>query len=349
MAETVSMAFLGMSIQCAKCHDHPLEKWTNDEFYGMANLFSRVRFKTAPEGGDGNQSIFTTTTGELIQPRTGKPQRPRPLDGETMAFDTPGDRRVHLANWLVSPENPYFTRAIVNRIWANFLGTGIVEKVDDLRLTNPPSNEDLLAGLSSHLIKNHYDLKALIRLIVTSETYQRSSRITAGNEADRRFYARYYPRRLKAEVLLDAISAATGQPTTFKGYPAGTRSLQLPDSNIASRFLSTFGRPERVITCECERSDEPSMVQVLHIVNGSTLNEKLRSKTNRISRWMAAGWPDYRIVESIYLASLSRYPTNREMSETLKIFADTPAGDRRELIEDVFWSVLSSREFLFNH
>jgi len=349
MAETVSMAFLGMSIQCAKCHDHPLEKWTNDEFYGMANLFSRVRFKTAPEGGDGNQSIFTTTSGELIQPRTGKPQLPKPLDGQTIPFNAQGDRRNHLANWLVSPENPYFTRAIVNRVWANFLGTGIVENVDDLRLTNPPSNEQLLSKLSQFLVQNRYDLKALIRLIMNSQTYQRTSRITAGNEADRRFYARYYPRRLKAEVLLDAISAATGQPTTFKDYPAGTRSLQLPDSNIASRFLSTFGRPDRVITCECERSDEPSMVQVLHIVNGNTLNDKLQSKTNRIGRWLSSGMPDYRIVESIYLASLSRYPTNREMSETLKIFAATPEKQRRELVEDVLWSVISTREFLFNH
>ena len=349
MAETVSMAFLGMSIQCAKCHDHPLEKWTNDEFYGMANLFSRVRFKTAPEGGDGNQSIFTTTSGELIQPRTGKPQLPKPLDGQTIPFEALGDRRNHLANWLVSPQNPYFTRAIVNRVWANYLGTGIVEKVDDLRLTNPPSNELLLSRLSGFLVKNRYDLKSLIRLIMNSQTYQRTSRITPGNEEDRRFYARYYPRRLKAEVLLDAISAATGQPTAFKGYPAGTRSLQLPDSNIASRFLNTFGRPERVITCECERSDEPSMVQVLHIVNGNTLNDKLQSKTNRIGRWLASGMPDYRIVESIYLASLSRYPTNREMSETLKIFAGTPPEQKRELVEDVLWSVISTKEFLFNH
>ena len=349
MAETVSMAFLGMSIQCAKCHDHPLEKWTNDEFYGMANLFSRVRFKIAPEGGDGNQSIFTTTSGELIQPRTGKPQLPKPLDGKTIGFEETGDRRDHLANWLVAPGNPYFTRAIVNRIWANFLGTGIVEKVDDLRLTNPPSNEELLTRLSGFLVENRYDLKSLIRLIMNSQTYQRSSRITAGNQADLRFYARYYPRRLKAEVLLDAISSATGQPTSFKGYPVGTRSLQLPDSNIASRFLSTFGRPDRVITCECERSDEPSMVQVLHIVNGDTLNNKLQSKTNRIGKWLATGMPNYRIVESIYLASLSRYPTNREMSETLKIFAETPADQKRALIEDVFWSVISSREFLFNH
>jgi hypothetical protein len=171
----------------------------------------------------------------------------------------------------------------------------------------------------------------------------------SGNEADSRFYARYYPRRLKAEVLLDAISASTGQATKFKGYPAGTRAMQLPDSNVASRFLNTFGRPERTITCECERSDEPSMVQVLHIVNGDTLNSKLAAGSNRISDWISAGYPDYRIVESIYLAALSRYPTNREMSQVLTVFAETKPVQRRQLIEDLFWGVLSSREFLFNH
>ena len=337
-----------MSIQCAKCHDHPLEKWTNDDYYGMANLFARVRAKIAPEGGDGNQSIFTATSGELVQPRTGRPQRPRPLDGEAITFEGTGDRRDHLADWLVAPENPYFTRAIVNRLWANFFNVGLVEKVDDLRLTNPPSNEKLLARLAEFLVKNKYDLKSLVRLIINSQTYQRTSRPLAGNQSDTRFYSRYYPRRLKAEVLLDAMSAATGQPTTFSGFPGGTRALQLPDSNIASRFLSTFGRPKRVITCECERSDEPSMVQVLHIVNGDTLNNKLQAKNNRLTNLLQTG-PDYRIIESIYLCSLSRYPTNREMSATLKIFGETPADQRRALIEDVFWSVLSCKEFLFNH
>ena len=348
MAETVSMAFLGMSIQCAKCHDHPLEKWTNDDYYGMANLFARVRAKIAPEGGDGNQSIFTATSGELVQPRTGRPQRPRPLDGEAITFEGTGDRRDHLADWLVAPENPYFTRAIVNRLWANFFNVGLVEKVDDLRLTNPPSNEKLLARLAEFLVKNKYDLKSLVRLIINSQTYQRTSRPLAGNQSDTRFYSRYYPRRLKAEVLLDAMSAATGQPTTFSGFPGGTRALQLPDSNIASRFLSTFGRPKRVITCECERSDEPSMVQVLHIVNGDTLNNKLQAKNNRLTNLLQTG-PDYRIIEIAYLAALSRYPTDRELTEVLKVFGESKPAEKRQLIEDLFWGIMSSREFLFNH
>ena len=200
--------------------------------------------------------------------------------------------------------------------------------MDDLRLTNPPSNERLLARLSEFLVKNRFDLKALIRLVMNSQTYQRSSRITAGNQADLRFYARYYPRRLKAEVLLDAISAATGQPTAFKGYPAGTRSLQLPDSNIASRFLSTFGRPDRVITCECERSDEPSMVQVLHIVNGDTLNNKLQSKTNRIAAWLKAGrharLPDHRVDLPVLAVALPDQPRDVRNIENLRRNAGRP-------------------------
>ncbi|HUQ71762.1 MAG TPA: DUF1549 domain-containing protein, partial [Planctomycetaceae bacterium] len=211
MSETVSMAFLGMSINCARCHDHPLEKWTNDEYYGMASLFARVRGKGWGgdfRNGDGNRSVFLAERGEVIQPRTGRPQLPKPLDGEAIPFDTEFDRREHLANWLTSPTNPYFSRAIVNRVWANFLGVGIVEKVDDLRLTNPPSNDRLMSALASELVRYKYDLKSLMRLILTSQTYQRSRTPLPENASDERFYARFYPRRLKAEVLLDAVADA---------------------------------------------------------------------------------------------------------------------------------------------
>ena len=196
MAETTSMAFLGMSIQCARCHDHPLEKWTNDDYYGMANLFARVRGKGWGgdfRNGDGNRTVFTVPDGELIQPRTGKPQLPRPLEGESISFDDTSDRRIHLAKWLTAPENPYFSKAIVNRVWANFFAAGIVEKVDDIRLTNPPSNPELLEALSDYLVENKYDLKKLMRLILQSNTYQRSGQPLPGNKADTRFYSHYYP------------------------------------------------------------------------------------------------------------------------------------------------------------
>ena len=309
MAETVSMAFLGMSINCARCHDHPLEKWTNDDYYGMASLFARVRGKGwggDAGSGDGNRSIFSADSGELIQPRTGNPQQPRPLDGDSIPYEATGDRRIPLANWLTARENPYFSRAIVNRVWANFLGVGIVEKVDDLRLTNPPSNETLFAGLADYLVDNKYDLKALMQLILNSKTYQRSSHSISGNEDDTRYYSRFYPRRLKAEILLDIISQVSGAPSKFKDYPDGTRALQLRDANVESRFLKTFGRPERIITCNCERSDDPTMIQVLHIVNGDTLNEKLSRKGNRVDKLLSAGIPDYRIVEDLYLILLSK-------------------------------------------
>lgn len=352
MSETVSMAFLGMSIQCARCHDHPLEKWTNDDYYGMVSLFARVRGKGWGgdfRNGDGNRMIFATDRGEVIQPRTGKPQPPRPLDAKTLAFDDPRDRREALADWVCSPENPYFTRAIVNRVWANFLGVGIVEQVDDLRLTNPPSNPLLLDALAAELVRNRYDLKSLMRLILTSETYQRSSQVLPENSMDERFYGRFYPRRLSAEVLLDAFAQATEVPTTFKDFPAGTRALQLPDASVASYFLDTFGRPERVLTCTCERADEPSMTQVLHLANGKTVLEKLEAKEGRIARWLADKTPDRQLVEELFLAAFSRPPRDAELERILPVLAETPEAERRQALEDLAWSVLTSREFLFQH
>lgn len=346
LAETTSVAFLGMSINCAKCHNHPLEKWTNDQYYGMASLFARVRSKEA--SGTGNRIVYPVTSGEWMQPRTGAPQLPTPLDGEPVPFEAEADRRVHLAHWLTSPENPYFTRAIVNRVWANFFGVGLVESVDDLRLTNPPSNEKLLAATANYLVEQKYDLKALMRTILQSSTYARSSQPLPENMADTRFYSRYYPRRMMAEVLLDALSQATGATTSFSGYAAGTRAIELPDVNVASYFLQSFGRPERELTCECERTAEPSMVQVLHLSNGDTLNQKLEAKDNRLARLIEANRSDAEIIDEAYLAALSRYPTDAEKSRLAEALASAGA-DRRLLIEDLYWSILSSKEFLFNH
>lgn len=347
MAETVSMAFLGMSVGCAKCHNHPLEKWTNDQYYGFANLFSRVRAKDL--SGDGNVAILSLDRGELVQPITGQVQPPRSLDGRPIALDATDDRRAHLGAWLTSPENPYFTRSIVNRVWANFMGVGLVEKVDDMRLTNPASNEDLLAALAKHLVEHRYNLKQLMRTILQSAAYQRDSRPLPENRADGQFYARYYPKRLSAEVLLDAMSRVTDVPTEFPNYPKGTRALELPDVNVISYFLTSFGRPERMLTCDCERANEPSMVQVLHISNGDTLNKKLEAKGNRIERLLAAGTPDLAILDEIYLAALSRYPTEAEKIKILLILAAARQDEKRKVYEDVCWALLSGKEFLFNH
>ncbi|MEC7566555.1 MAG: DUF1549 and DUF1553 domain-containing protein [Planctomycetota bacterium] len=353
MSETVAQAFMGLSINCAKCHNHPLEKWTNDEYYAMANMFSRVRAKGwggDPRNGSGDRTIFVDLHGELIQPSTGTYQPPQPLDGKAVPVASREDRRVALAQWLTSPDNPYFTRAIANRIWANFMGVGIVENIDDLRVTNPPSNEELLNYLSRYLVEHEYDLKDLMREILVSATYQRSSATSQWNEADDRFYSHYYPRRLKAEVLLDAVSVVTGVPTTFKDYPTGTRALQLHDSSVESYFLSTFGRPERVITCECERSDEPSMTQVLHLVNGETITNKLESEQGKLAALVAGNLGYEEMIRTAYVSALSREPLPEEVNRLTQILNESSAKeDRRLAVEDLYWSLMTSREFLFNH
>jgi hypothetical protein len=365
MTENTSQAFLGLSIACARCHNHPLEKWTNDQYYSMANLFARVQAKGwggDPRSGDGRRTLFAAAAGELLQPRTGRPRPPAPLDGAPIPFDLPGDRRDHLAGWLTSPENPYFARAITNRIWVAFFGVGLVEPVDDLRVSNPAKNEALLTAASRFLIEHDFDLKALMRAILSSATYQRRSEPLPGNAEETRFYSRYYPRRLMAEVLLDAISEVTAVPSEFTEvvfpgadraktdwYPKGTRALQLYDSAVASYFLQAFGRNPREITCECERSDEPSAVQVLHITNGDTINEKLAAAGNRIDRLLAAGLEAGALIDEVYLAALARLPTVREKEQLRGLVDVETGGARRAAVEDLFWAVLSSREFLFNH
>ncbi len=300
MSENVCQAFLGLSIGCAKCHNHPLEKWTNDQYYGMASLFARVKAKGwGGEGrdGDGQRTLYAAESGELVQPRTGKPQPPTPLDGQALDFDDPADRRVSLAKWLTAPDNPYFARSIANRVWANYFGVGLVEKVDDMRVSNPSSDDALLTAAADYLASHKFDLKALMRAILQSNAYQRSSRPLPGNHLEHRFYSRYYPRRMMAEVLHDAIVQVTEVPTRFDSiafpgndrqktefYPLGTRAVQLYDAAVENYFLQTFGRNPRRIVCECERSDEPTMVQVLHLSNGATLNEKLHAPGNRLHK-----------------------------------------------------------------
>ena len=352
MVETTSMAFLGMSIQCAHCHDHPNEKWTNDDYYGMVSLFARVRGKGWGgdfRSGDGNRTIFLADQGEVLQPRTAKPQPPKPLDAPPISFAAAGDRREYLAKWLTSPENPYFSKAIVNRVWANYMGRGLIDAVDDIRLTNPASNEKLLNRLASELVRNKYDLKSLMRSIMQSAAYQRSHLVLKENEADFRFHAHSQPRRLKAEVLLDAISQVTGVATTFKDQPANIRAIQLPDASVASYFLDTFGRPERVLTCTCERSDEPSMTQVLHLTNGKTIQEKLESKEGRIAKFLEEKTSNSDIIDTVYLAALSRFPSDDERKTIDTVLDDAPPEEKRAAIEDLFWSVLTSKEFLFQH
>ena len=367
MTENACQAFLGLSIGCAKCHNHPLEKWTNDQYYGMASLFSRVRAKGwggDGRNGDGLRTVYVVESGELVQPRTGKPQPPTPLDGEGLPFNASSDRRLALADWLTAPENPYFARSITNRVWANFFGVGLIEQVDDMRVSNPASNEALLDAAADYLVEQQFDLKALMKVVLQSNAYQRSSQPLPDNAAEKRFYSRYYPRRMMAEVLHDAVAGVTEVPTTFDQvafegsdrqktdfYPLGTRAVQLYDSAVENYFLQTFGRNQRRITCECERSDEPSMVQVLHISNGSTINDKLKADHGRVARLLklrAAGMSDAALLDEIYLSCLARFPTETERTRLLELLPPVGTGDEREVLEDVFWAIFSSREFLFN-
>ena len=270
------------------------------------------------------------------------------------------DRRAVLADWLTSPDNPYFTRSAANRVWANFFGQGIVDPVDDLRVSNPASNEPLLQGLAAHLAANKFDLKSLMRVILKSDTYGRSSAPLPENIGDTRYHARYYPRRLMAEVLQDAITSVTqvspkyanitlsdGSTAKTDFYKDGTRALQLFDSAVTSYFLKTFGRNEREITCECERSNKPSMVQVLHLSNGKTLNENLRNAKSSVTTLVDRD--NVALIEEAYLLSLARPPSAEETKRLEAVFSAAPAAERRAVIEDLFWALMTSREFLFQH
>jgi len=364
MTENASQAFLGLSIGCAKCHNHPLEKWTNDQYYGMANLFSRVRAKGwggDGRNGDGIRTVFVATSGELIQPNRGKPQPPAPLDSDPISFDDTSDRREVLADWMTSPDNPYFARSITNRIWKNFFGRGLVEQVDDLRLSNPATNDQLLDATSNYLAEEKFHLPQLMRLILQSETYQRTSIALPGNASENKYHSRYYPRRMMAEVLLDSIDQSLSTTTAFNEiafpgadtqkteyYAEGTRAIQLYDAAVKSYFLKTFGRNPREITCECERSDDPSMVQVLHLSNGDTLNPKLASETNMIASMMKENVSNQQIIEKLFLRALTREPSQSEM-EKLESIVTEYGEDRATALQDVAWSILTSSEFTFNH
>jgi hypothetical protein len=363
LTEATSVTFLGMSITCARCHNHPLEKWTQDQYWAMANLFARVGLKNGERPGD--VLVQSQPSGNVYHPRRGVALAPAPLDGKPLPLDSASDRRKYFADWLTAPDNPYFAKALVNRVWRNFLGRGLVEAEDDLRQTNPPTNEELFDALAADFVKHRYDVKQLIRTIMRSATYQRSARPLPGNRSDDRFYSRYLIRRLTAEVLLDAYAQVTGVPTPFTalvtnardatvpygGFPLGTRALQLPDALVASPFLDAFGRPERAQTCSCERSQDSSVGQALHVNNGKTLNDKLRAKTSRVSRWLAGKVSDEEAVRRVYLLALSRTPSATELARFKKLLAEATSsgGSRREALEDLFWAVLTSREFVFNH
>ena len=358
LTENFTQAFLGLSLTCARCHNHPLEKWTQRDYYAFSNLFSRVQVKTDPDSSKGDASLLVVNaaSGEIRHPRTGEVLTPTPLDGKPMPSHvlTQQDRRVYLAKWLTAPDNPLFARTVVNRVWANFFGRGLVTPVDDLRATNPASNGELFAAVTKDFVAQGYDVKRLMRTIMLSAAYQRSSEPNETNAGDDRFYSRFIVRRLPAEVILDAISQVTGVPEKFAGYPAGTRALQLPDTRVPSYFLDIFGRPERKVTSAAERMQDPTLTQALHVINGDTIQLKLTDAEGTIAGFVRKQVPDEQAIERLYLAALSRKPSPDEVSKIAAVMkasrADaTTAAARQSALEDLAWALFTSKEFLFNH
>ena len=350
LTENVTLAFMGQRLTCARCHNHPLEKWTQKQYFQMANLFSRVGLKNGAEPGD--TVVFAKASGDINHPRLLRPLAPTPLDGTPLSLDSTDDRRVPFAQWLTSPTNDMFARSIVNRIWGNFFGRGIVDPVDDLRATNPASNEELLAALTKDFVAHHFDTQYLMSVIMNSAVYQLSSEANATNQNDNRYFSKYIVKRLPAEVLLDAMSQVTNVPTAFANYPKGFRALQLPDVQVKSDFLTAFGRPPRVLCDAAERSVEPNVAQALHVINGDTLNKKLSSPEGTAALSLKLGLSNVRLLENLYLSAYSRYPTDQEKSAILKALAQASGSSqdtRQKQVEDMMWALLASKEFLFNY
>lgn len=358
LAEATSVTFLGMSLACAKCHNHPLEKWTQDEYWSYANLFSRVSLQAGDRGGE--VIVKSVRQGEAFHLRRGLAMPPCPPGGPPIPADA--ERREAFAAWLTAKENPWFAKAIVNRVWRHYLGRGLIEAEDDVRETNPPSNPELLAALEADFVSNGFSLKRLMRQILNSAAYQRSSRPLPENAADDRFYSRYFTRRLPGEVILDAYSQVTQTPTPFgevfkdggpagiADYPLGVKAVQLPDTRVISRFLDSFGRPERESACACERGQDATVGQALHLANGQTLNAKLRDAKSLVQKWVEEKLSDEAAAVRLYELALCRPPTAEERKRLTTALAEAAhAGQpRREQLEDLFWAVLTSREFLFN-
>jgi Protein of unknown function (DUF1553)/Protein of unknown function (DUF1549)/Bacterial Ig-like domain (group 2) len=348
-AETTSQVFLGVRMQCAKCHHHPFEKWSQDDYYGLAAFFTRLGTKNSQEFGIFGQEsvIFLRNAGEATNPRTRKVVKPHPLDGAET--DDPFDRRAKLAEWLTAKENPFFARNIVNRFWGYLMGRGLVEPLDDMRATNPASNPELLDALAADFAERKFDLKHLLRTIFNSRAWQLSSAVVAGNEADAAnvHFARYTTKRLTAEQLADAVDFATGTREKYQGLPLGTRAIQLPDPRVRSYLMDVFGRPARQIVCECERTAQPNIAQALHLLNGDFLNKKIADGKGRIEEGLKAKRSSKAMIEEIYLVTLSRSPHAEEVSKANDWISS--AKDEREGLQDLLWTLLNSREFLFNH
>lgn len=345
--DNVSQLFLGTRIQCARCHHHPFEKWSQDDYWGMAAFFSRLGRKEFVKfaGGQSNEAVFVARSGSVSNPKTGQPALPKGLDAPAFNVPPGDDPRQKLVDWMVDPKNPMFARALVNRLWGHFFGKGIVDPIDDMRVTNPPTNAELLSALADDFIKRGFSIKHVIKTICSSSTYQLSSEPTANNMHDKYNFARYYPRRLQAEVLLDAIDQVTGSASNL-GFPQDMRAVDLPDEQIGSYFLDIFGRPQRQSSCECERSSEANLSQALHLLNSNEIQGKLGDGNGRSSKLAADKRPDAEKVSELFLWFFARPPK----ADELKAALDHIGAQQNKAIayQNIIWALLNSKEFLFN-
>lgn len=345
MASSMSQALLGVRIECAKCHHHPFDRWSQEDYQGMLAYFNGMRFKPTVRG----EMLLVGGGGSSRHPRTQAEILARPL-GEPASLTKPaGDVRVVLADWMVSKENPYFAKNLVNRAWAHLFGRGLVDPVDDVRLTNPASHPELFDELAKDLITHDFDFRHILRTIVASRTYQLSSDVNSTNELDEQNYSRSVFRRLEAEVLLDAICDVTDVPEKFDGVPAGARAIQLWDSQVPHYFLGIFGRPLRSTTCDCERASGPNVSQVLHVLNSPEIHAKIGHEAGRVAQLAVADkLTDQAVLDELYLTFLNRFPSQIEKERLLKYLAEHRQV-RRTALEDLAWSLMNSIEFVFNH
>jgi hypothetical protein len=332
-----------MRIQCAQCHNHPFDRWTLNDYYGFDAFFAQVGRKP---GDDPRETvIFDRKEGEVKHPVTGAVMRPKFLGGEVPEIAGESRREV-LARWLTSPQNPYFARNVANIVWAHFVGRGIIEPVDDVRISNPASNPELLDALAAKLVEYQYDFRKLVRDICLSRTYQLDTRPNDSNAADDRNFAKGSIRRIRAEVLLDCISQVTQTQDKFPGLPRGAKAVEIPDGNAANYFLTTFGRASRTTVCSCEVKVDPNLSQALHLLNGDTVQNKIE-QGGVVKSLLKRGQTPEQIIANLYLRCLSRPPSAEELAK-LKAFCKAGSAPE-QVLNDVFWSLLNAKEFVFNH
>ncbi len=342
VAEDVAQVFLGMRIQCAQCHNHPFDRWTMDDYYGFVAFFDDVRRK---RGNDPRDRIVYSVNGKTTHPVTGQTVAPRFLGGDSPDLEAT-DHRQALADWILSKDNPYFAANLANRTWDHFFGIGVVNEVDDVRVSNPPVNQALLDQLAQRMIETDYDFKALARDICNSQAYQRSTR---GNENEidaENNFAKARLRRIRAEVLLDVISQVTETEDDFEGLSPGASATEIPDGKTTSHFLKTFGQSTRQTVCSCEVNTDPNLSQALHLINGDTVHHKI-SKGRVVDRMLKSGMSNDEIIDDLYLRCLSRKPTEHERHRLAPELDSSK--NRTKSLQDIFWALLNSREFLFNH